>query len=157
MKTGMAKAFYTAIIALVIAAMLTACTFPIYKPFPKEGEWYCEELMIGIDFGNQLEKDCYAATKYSPDGTNRDICCGIVYGYMVKLFYEDKQLYEEFLAGYEEARLNGNEEEYIRNYEEAALNASEVYLFGEYYYRNGIFYVVNNEDKVTYIFERIDE
>ena len=153
----MSKLFCTIIGMFVIGAMLSACTFPIYRPFPEKGVWYCEELMIGIDFGNELEKNCYAATKYNPDGTSRNIYCGIVYGYQTHLFYEDKQLYEEFLSGYEEARLNGNEDEYIRSYEEAFLNASEDYLFGEYYYRNGIFYVVNNEDKVTYIFERIDD
>lgn len=157
MKSGVAKEICALIIILIIGPVLAACTFPIYRSFPEEGVWYCEELMIEIDFGNELEKDCFAANKYDPDGKSRSIYCGIVYGYQTRLYYEDKKLYEDFLAGYEEACLNGDEYEYIRRYEEAALIASEEYLFGEYFYRNDIFYVVNNDDNITYKFERIDD
>lgn len=145
------------IVIFFLCSNLIACTLPFHKPFPKEGVWYCEELMISIDFGNETSEDQFAATKYNQDGTIRNIDCVIYNLDEICLSYTDRQLYEEYLAGYEEARLNGKESEYIRAYEEAADAAGEDYLWGKYYYQDGVFYAVNSSDKITYIFKQIDE
>ncbi len=90
-----------ACIILIIVAFaigLAACTFPIDRPRPQEGVWYCEELMIKIDFGYlsaNLASDC--AQKYNLDGTWQNVLCYIDYGNGIWICSEDRT--EDYLLG----------------------------------------------------------
>lgn len=112
------------VLVLFLGLSLSACQFYIPKPKPEGGIWYCEELMIEIDFdayhGEQMQ---HCAKKYNPDGTYIDVLLRIDYGHGLNICSEDGQ---------------------------------EDYLAGTYRYKNGVFSVTSYQEKVTYVFERID-
>ena len=84
------------VLALVIS--LSACQFYIPKPKPEGGIWYCEELMLEIDFGAYHEAQTqHCAKKYNPDGTYQDVLLRIDYGHGLNICSEDGQ--EDYLAG----------------------------------------------------------
>lgn len=86
------------VFVLLLSMSLSACQFYIPKPKPKEGIWYCEELMIEIDFGVYHEaKTQHCAKKYNPDGTYQDVLLRIDYGSGLDICSEDGQEY--YLAG----------------------------------------------------------
>ena len=84
-------------IVLLFAIILSACSIPGRKP--ESGRWYCEELMLEIDFDACRETDTiyYCAKKYNPDGTYQDIQCQIWYGRNIGICSEDEQ--EDYLRG----------------------------------------------------------
>ena len=112
--------------ALAIWIGLSACSFPL--PKPEEGIWYCEELMIEIDFSvfyeNEGVNSPYFAKKYSADGTYQDVECLFDYGNII----------------------------HIRS-----LDCSETYLLGEFVYWRDAFEVTAMDGTKTFVFERIDD
>lgn len=62
---------------MFIITMLSACSVPAAKP--EEGIWYCDELMLEIDF-NQVCDDGRPAKKYNSDGTYQNAVCMFDYG-----------------------------------------------------------------------------
>ena len=119
------------LLAASLCILLCSCSFYIPRPNPQEGVWYCEELMIEIDFSLQNEylnenegvNPPYFARKYNADGTYQDIQCLFDYGSNIDLRSVDNE---------------------------------EVYLIARFSYRNGVFSVTTIKDNHTYIFERID-
>lgn len=120
------KIAVTFILLLFWVLGLSACSFP--QPKPQEGVWYCEELMIEIDFSvlneNKSVNPPYFAKKYNADGTYLEIRCLFDYGSGIRLCSTDWE---------------------------------EDYLYAEFSYRNDVFTVTTREDKHSYIFERIDD
>lgn len=84
-------------IVLLFAIILSACSIPGRKP--EGGVWYCEELMLEIDFDAYRETDTiyYCAKKYNLDGTYQDIQCQFWYGRNIVICSEDEQ--EDYLRG----------------------------------------------------------
>lgn len=83
-------------IMMIICIGLSACSIP--QPTPEEGIWYCEELMIEIDFSylnENLSPDC--AKRYNADGTYQDVLCHIDYGSSITICSENQE--EDFLIG----------------------------------------------------------
>lgn len=121
----MRKKVFAFILCLLLGIELSACSIPQAKP--KEGIWYCEELMIEIDFSVYSKGEGvnppYFAKRYSADGTCQDVLCHIDYGSGIWI---------------------------------CSLDYKEDYLGGNFSYRNGVFSVTTREDKYTYVFERID-
>ena len=78
---------------LFLCTMLSACTFVFEHPSPKEGIWYCEELMIEIDFSCLIEHDVNCAKKYNEDGTYQEILCFRHYGPGITICSQDQQEY----------------------------------------------------------------
>ena len=84
------------VLMLVVVIGLSSCSIP--QPKPKEGVWYCEELMIEIDFGflnANLEPNC--SKIYNSDGTYQKLLCYIDYGGGIWICSEDCR--EDFLLG----------------------------------------------------------
>ena len=110
------------VLLLALVMSLVACSIPGRKP--EGGIWYCEELMIEIDFdAYQTNLDQHCAKKYNPDGTYQDVLCQFDYGTIIHICSEDQE---------------------------------ETYLTANFLYKNGVFRVTTVQDKITYIFERID-
>ena len=118
------------LLAVSLCILLCSCSFP--QPKPQSGVWYCEELMIEIDFSLQNEylnenegvNPPYYAKKYNADGTYQEVACFFDYGSNIELRSADNE---------------------------------EVYLIARFSYRYGVFSVTTIEDNHTYIFERIDD
>lgn len=118
-----------------LCILLCSCSFP--QPKPQSGVWYCEELMIEIDFSLQNEylnenegvNPPYFARKYNADGTYQDIQCLFDYGSNI----------------------------WLASVVESEMDIPETYLSGVFKYRNGVFSITTIEDNHTYIFERIDD
>lgn len=109
-------------VLLMIVLGLTACSIPGRKP--EGGVWYCEELMLEIDFdAYNANGGSDIAQKYDPDGTCQNVLCRFDYGTLIVICSEDQQ---------------------------------EIYLTANFSYRNGVFQVKTTQDKITYVFERID-
>ena len=129
----MARIYIKRVIAISILLFhsigLLACSFP--SPKPKEGVWYCEELMIEIDFSvlneNESVNPPYFAKKYNVDGTHEDVLCLFDYGCIVEIRPLDWKDY------------------------------GQEYLLGEFKYQRNAFSVTSNEDEHVYVFERIDD
>ena len=102
---------------------MSACSMPFSKP--EEGIWYCEELMIEIDFTNlNTHNSPNCGKKYNPDGT-----------------YENVLVYFSHWRGI-----------YVKS-----ENQQEYYLNADYLYLKDAFYVTTNEEKITYVFKRVDK
>ena len=86
------KASVVILAMFLLCVNLSACSFP--QPKPQEGIWYCEELMIQIDFAKGTE---HCAKIFNPDGTYQDILCLTDYGSVIWLCSEDWQ--EDYLTG----------------------------------------------------------
>ena len=96
MRNGTIKKAFPLLVVLVIVMGSAACS--ILQPKPEEGIWYCEELMIEIDFGFLNAKaDPNCAKKYNPDGTYQNLLCYIDYGGSIWICSEDGT--EDFLLG----------------------------------------------------------
>lgn len=121
-----ARKFIVFVLLIPISVGLCACSF--IQPKPEEGIWYCDELMIEIDFSvydeNEGVNPPYFAKKYSADGTYQNVECLFDYG---------------------------------DNIEIRSLDYSERYLLGEFVYRQDTFVVTTMDGKYTYIFKRIDD
>lgn len=126
MSKNNAMKFIVFVLLIAISVGLCACSFP--QPKPEEGIWYCEELMIEIDFSvfseNEGVNPPYFAKKYSADGTYQDVECLFDYGDNILIY---------------------------------SLDYSEEYLNGEFVYRQDTFTVITRFGNYTYIFERIDD
>lgn len=72
----------------LLCANLFACSIP--SPRPQEGIWYCEELMIEIDFNCAADTD-KCAKIYDSDGNSQDILCRFDYGSLISICSEDQQ------------------------------------------------------------------
>lgn len=84
-----AKIFAT---ILLLALMVSFAGCSIQGRKPEGGIWYCEELMIEIDF------DAYnayggqnIAKKYNSDGTYQNVLCLFDYGTLISICSEDQQ------------------------------------------------------------------
>lgn len=88
------KASVVILAMLLLCINLSACSFPRAKP--QEGIWYCEELMIQIDFNYAENTELYAKI-FNPDGTSQDILCLFDYGSVIRLSSEDWQ--KDYLIG----------------------------------------------------------
>lgn len=88
------KASIVILAMFLLCVNLSACSFP--QPKPQEGIWYCEELMIEIDFNNAKNTQ-HCAKIFNPDGTYRDISCLFDYGSLIWLCSEDR--HEDYLRG----------------------------------------------------------
>ena len=120
---------FVMILLLLLTVGLCACSFP--QPKPEEGVWYCEELMVELDFGmlneglrNEAVNPPYYAKKYNADGSYQEIRCHFDYGNGIYLISTDWK---------------------------------EDYLNGRFKYQKGVFKVKSIQTGHTYIFERIDD
>lgn len=111
---------------LLIAISVGMCSCRHTQPIPEEGVWYCEELLIEINFSllQQQKNTQFCTKRYNPDGT---------YHYLDLLLMD----YEGHI--------------WIRS-----LDYSEEYLLGKFVYRQDTFTVTTIDGDHTYIFERID-
>ena len=91
-----AKRIILLVFVLVMGIGLSACTIP--QPMPEEGVWFCEELMIELNFFVHSETDGpYFAKMYNPDGSYQDIMCHYL-GSNISFHSMDWE--EEYLIGY---------------------------------------------------------
>lgn len=96
MAKDIAKRIFSFVFVLVMGIGLSACT--ISQPMPKEGVWYCDELMIELDFSDHSKNgDPYFAKLYKPDGSNQDIMCHYL-GSSISIDSMDWE--KNYLAGY---------------------------------------------------------
>ena len=73
------KKFAAFILLISLNMGLCSCSIPRAKP--KEGIWYCQELMIEIDFFTfNQQNTAFCAKKYDSDGTYQDVQCLFDYG-----------------------------------------------------------------------------
>lgn len=87
--------FVIVVVLLTVIFCLSGCSS--WKA-PKEGQWYCEELKIAIDFSYIYENRTPNAAKlYAEDGSYIDILCYIDYGTGLFLTSQDGEI--NYLAG----------------------------------------------------------
>ena len=125
------KRILVIVMLLLQSIGLFACSFP--QPKPQSGVWYCEELMIEIDFSvlneNEGVNPPYYAKKYNADGTYQEVACFFDYGSNI----------------------------WLASVVESETDIPETYLNGVFKYRNGVFLVTTIDNKHTYVFERLDK
>ena len=98
-KLNVKKLIMLILLVVFLCLGLCSCSFP--QPKPEEGVWYCDELMIEIDFfvyNQQQTQHC--AKKYNQDGTYQDVLCCFDYGSVINICsvnQEENYLIAEFL------------------------------------------------------------
>ena len=96
MAKNIVKRIFPYVFVLIMGIGLSACTIP--QPMPEEGVWYCEELMIELDFSVHSQNGTpYFAKMYNPDGSYQDIMCHYL-GSNISFYSMDWE--ENYLNGY---------------------------------------------------------
>ena len=79
------------ILLFCVVILLSACYFPIRREVPTEGEYYCDELKISIDFSIFKGGDPHCTKIYSSDGEYTIGRCMRDYGIGMTLCSADQQ------------------------------------------------------------------
>ena len=86
------------VLVLCLLVSLSACTFYTPNPKPEGGIWYCEELMIEIDFDVYHKAETQqCAKKYNSDGAFEEVLLRIDYGNGLDICSEDGEV--SYLVG----------------------------------------------------------
>ena len=77
---------------LCFVLVLSACYFPIRRKVPPEGEYYCDELKISIDFSVYAEDNPKCAKIYSSDDEYTIGLCMRDYGTGMNILSLDQEI-----------------------------------------------------------------
>lgn len=81
---------FATILLLALTMSFAGCSIQGRKP--EGGIWYCEELMLEIDFdAYHGDGGHHCAKKFNSDGTYENVLCRFDYGTLIDICSEDQQ------------------------------------------------------------------